>query len=149
MDLAIIEVNKSIYQQIESGNITTNEAYGSLDEVKLNDEVTKIGKTTHESSGNIASLNASIRVLRKYKNKKEFITMKNQIMVNGMLTEKGDSGSLVTKNNNAVGVLFARDEKYQKAFFTPIHKIFNTEEGSKIGGLPPYHFRGFLQENII
>ena len=116
-------------------------------EVTLNDCVSKIGKKTQKSSGKVVSLNASIRVPVNCKNKHGYITMTNQVMVNNLKIESGDSGSIITKKNDAVGVLFAGDNQNNKAFFTPIHKIFNTKNGNNIGEKPPYHFKNFLKTN--
>ncbi len=146
MDVALIKINDKVLPYLSGGNISDATPIKGIKKVALGDKVKKYGSTTKLSWGNIRSLNASISVIRNFKGKKENIVMTNQVMVENMHADSGDSGSLViSEDNQAVGLLFARDEKAERAFFSPITKIL-TEEKTIGSNCPPFPFKKFYSK---
>ncbi|WP_299130953.1 trypsin-like serine protease [uncultured Winogradskyella sp.] len=145
MDVGIVEISTEEVENIKSGHPEASDKYTRIISPEVGDIVFKYGINTKETNGKIISKNASCRVWYDHNGSRESLIMKNQIMVENMKADCGDSGSIVYNSNMEVlGLLFARDRRAKRAFFTSITKIFSNDNGNNINDQPPYNFKKFI-----
>ena len=148
MDMAIIEITNEKEYPLKPGDIICGDPLKGLNLPEKKSLVYKVGYTG-KSCGLIRSLNASFRIDSSYNGERKPIIMTNQIMVENINVNKGDSGSIITnEDREAVGVLFARDKDAKRAFFTPINNIFVDEGGNGIDGTPPFNLYKFYNNEL-
>ncbi|TAV14753.1 trypsin-like peptidase domain-containing protein [Rhizobium ruizarguesonis] len=101
VDVAIVEVNKdeSSLMTMHGANNTTYKIKGIGNAIEWT-RVWKVGRSTNSTSGIVKSVNASVNI--------DGQSYSSQLMVDQIMVEGGDSGSIVTDQNNIfVGLLFA------------------------------------------
>lgn len=145
MDMALIKINKKTLPFLPNKNQKNSSSIQGISQCNVGDKIHKNGYKTKYSEGIVRSLNASININRSYNGKTENIVMTKQIMVEELIADNGDSGSLIlNKKKHAVGLLFARDKKLGRAFFSPISSILTTEKKELGSPSLPFRIKEFL-----